>query len=638
MAATSPAPNPQDKPNRKLTIAAWIVFVLLHLILTAHSELYSPMWSDQPMSSVDFDTHSAQVQRVAEALDTWGKHWAYDPQLLAGFPEGTVFDTENKGWELWCFGLWKLGIPLPIAFNLFVLFVHLIVPWTVYVSARLFRLKSWEGLLAATLCLGLWFFDGQQRWSWFGGAVSFAFVAAAFVLPIALFYAHLHSNRKWLLVPLAVVMSIGHLIHPSTFVLLVVPMASMYIKHFRRLTWKQHASIASVAIVVIGSNAWWLYTAFRFVHYVTDHQPFFVGKITDIFVDAAGLVNDVYRTGLIGNRTGFRFLACIAAIMTLVLWRKDRDDRFLPLALGIGFLLAMAYLGGYFWVFRQIQQYRSATAAAFLACIPAAAFVGELHRRRTLHQLPKLAWAPFGLCAFMGASYLAHDVMYFFPRLIPKVPPLRTGENVPMSAFGFPPHGDYRHFPPDRFILETADWVNANNDGQGRFLVESWSIGEFLLSRTKAQILGGFRERNLDHNAANLFRHSPKGDLPQEDLEKYLTQYAVQWIIVTSLIPTLESSPLLEFKHRIGPHRIYKTQIPVSLVHEGTGNVKASLNRIDVTESDPNQNVVLRYHWLETLVCEPDCKVERAHLDDNLVGFIRIPAKHPESFSIINRY
>jgi hypothetical protein len=627
-----------SKRRRRAMAVAWVVVVFLHLALFVHAERNAPIFSGNYLSWIDFDTHAQQVVRATDAMAGWGKHWAYDTQLLAGYPSGTVFEADNKGWEVWTYVLWKLGIPRPIAFNLFVLFVHLVLPGTVYWSSRLFRLERWEALVAATLAMGIWFFDGLGRWSWYSGGVSYALLTFLFLLPLSLFYAHLRSEKAWPLIPMALVMSVGHLVHPSMFVLLVVPLTGMYLRRFRSLGWKRHAAILAVAFVVIGTNSWWLATAFRFAHYATDHQPFFVGGLHHILLDAAGLIDDLTRTGLIGNRTGFRFLALIAGIIMLVMWKRERDDRFFPLVLGIGFLLAMAYAGGYLWVFRQIQPYRFIVPAAFLAVIPAAALAGEVVRRRVLHGLPRLAWAPIGLAAFLGLSHLGKDILYFFPLSLPQVPPLPTGEQPNITTYGFPPHRDFRHYPPEVPFDDATQWVLKHDDGQGRFLVEWWVLGEHLLWRTNAQILGGFRERNMDHRAANLFYRYPRGDVPDEELARYLEEYAVRWVIVSMDLPFFESKGVLEHVATVGPHRMYRTKVPVSFVRDGPGHVRSSLNRIDVTGTDPNRDVVLRFHWFETLVCEPGCRVEREELADNPVGFIRIPAPHPASFAVVNGY
>ncbi|HQB43404.1 MAG TPA: hypothetical protein PLV85_07365 [Polyangiaceae bacterium] len=617
---------------------AFAVVLTIHLVLFVQVERQAPIFNGEPLSFIDFDTHAVQMLRVTEALDRWGKHWAYDVQTLAGYPEGTVFNADNKGWELWTYALWKLGLSRPTAFNLFVLFVHLLVPATVYLSSRLFRLEPWEALIATSIALGIWFFDGLGRWSWYSGGISFAFVSYLFLLPLSLFYAHFRTGKRWLLWPLAALMSLGHLVHPSLFVLLVVPMTGLYARHFRALRWTQHAAIVGVAVAVIGVNSWWLATAFRFAHYVTDHEPFFVGRLFDIVLDAAGLTDNLTRTGLVGNRTGFRFLSLIAGFMGLVLWRKQRDDRFLPFALGIGFLFVMAYAGGYVWIFRQIQPYRNIVPTAFLASIPAAAFVGQLARNNIFKGFPRLMWAPFGLLSFLSVLYLAKDVMYFLPFCLPAVPPLPTGEIVNITTYGFPPHRDFRHYPPEKHLDDIVAWVRQHDDGQSRFLVEWWVLGEHLLSRTQAQVLGGFRERNMEHRAANLFHRFPKGEIADDALARYLEQYAVRWVIVSLELPEFEKKPVLEQVATIGPHRIYRTRVPVSLTQEEPAEVSASLNRIDVYGTNPNRDVTLRFHWFETLVCEPQCRIERTPLADDPVGFIRVPAPHPTNFAIVNGY
>ena len=638
MAERSDESAKASRNKRIALVAAFCFVVIAHLILVLYAEQNAPIFKSEPLPWIDFDTHAEQVQRVTDALAGWGKAWGYDPSLLAGYPTGAVFEADNKGWELWTYVFWKLGMSKGAAFNIFVLFAHMVVPGAVYASARLFRLEKWEALLATSLAICLWFFDGLARWNWFSGGVAFSIVSFTFVLPIALFYSYLRTGRHWLLVPLALVMSAGHLIHPAMFVLLVVPMVALYARSFRKLGTLRHAAIVGVAVAVIASNAWWLATAFRFAHYVTDHEPFFVGKLKHLVFDVAELVDDLTRTGLIGNRTGFRLLSLAAGTIALVMWRKGKDDRFMPVALGMGALAGLAYLGGYLWVFRQIQSYRNVVPAAVLACIPAAALAGEVWRKKALHGLPRLAWAPIGLVTFLGASHLLMDALYFFPKAMPKLPPLPTGEVMSITAYGFPEHRDFRHFPPETHFDDIATWVREHDDGQGRFLVEWWVLGEHLLARTNAPILGGFRERNLQQRASNLFYAYPDGNVPDDVLAKYLEQYAVRWVIVTQSMPAFEGRAPLELAATVGPHRVFRSRLPVSYFALGSGHVRASLNRIEVEGTQPDQDIVLRFHWLETLVCQTGCKVVREPLDDNPVGFLRVPAPHPTSFSVVNGY
>ena len=93
--------------------------------------------------------------------------------------------------------------------------------------------------------------------------------------------------------------------------------------------------------------------------------------------------------------------------------------------------------------------------------------------------------------------------------------------------------------------------------------------------------------------------------------------------------PVIEIDPI---------HRVYKTKTPVSFFAEGSGRVKASLNRIEVSGTNPDEDIVLRFHWLETLVCAEGCTVKKEPLERDPVGFIRIPAPHPADFTIENGY
>ena len=62
------------------------------------------------------------------------------------------------------------------------------------------------------------------------------------------------------------------------------------------------------------------------------------------------------------------------------------------------------------------------------------------------------------------------------------------------------------------------------------------------------------------------------------------------------------------------------------------------MNRIEVKDSPPAEPLVLKYHHIDTLVCKPNCKVEREPIDGDLAGFIRIPAPHPANVIIENGY
>ncbi len=620
--------------------------VLSHLVLTFYYERPALIFGPEPNSWLDFDTHIEQVWRVTEALDGWGKAWAYDVQLLAGYPNGTIFDADNKGWELWTFALWKLGLPRGTAFNLFILLSHLMVPFVAYASARLFRLDRWASLLAMAIAMSLWFFDGFPRWNWWIGMIAWCQAGVLALLPIALFYRYVEDGRWWRAAAAAVLMAWGHLVHPYIFVALLFPMAAMYIRAFRTMGWRRHAGIVAIALFTIACNAYWLVTAFRFWHYILDSGYCFQAGVSYLLTDYLGLIGkDPLVSGVLSNRTGFRFLYIACTVLCLIGWRRTKDDRFLPFAAGAGGMFAITYLGGYVWITKQIQPYRFILPAIFMLVIPAAHYIVELVRSDRLRGLPRKAYVVIGVLIFITLPHFARDMLYFTPALLLDLKPLPEGKSAPISdvvgfgTFGFPKHMEFRHGPHWPDFTAVSEWLIANDDGQGRVLVEWNVLGEHLAWRTRSQILGGFHERNMKHTASNLFRFNPMGDMSDQELARYLQDYAVKWVILTHRRPLLEKRrDLLEPIKFIPNHRIYESKLGWSYFQQNQGRAVPSMNRIEVTGTEPGQDVVLRFHWLETLICTPGCSIAREPVLGNPVGFIRVPAPHPADFLIENGY
>ena len=107
--------------------------------------------------------------------------------------------------------------------------------------------------------------------------------------------------------------------------------------------------------------------------------------------------------------------------------------------------------------------------------------------------------------------------------------------------------------------------------------------------------------------------------------------------IVTRKMPKLEiREDVFEPLDWIPPHRIYRSKLDVGYLEQGSGQVNASMNRIEVRGSNPDEQLVLRFHWLDTFVCTPQCTIEKAPVLGDPVGFIRVHAGHPADIVIEN--
>lgn len=594
--------------------------------------------SPVPYSGFDFDTHVSQVWRVLEGLRGWGQPWVYDVQHLAGYPNGTIFDADNKGWELWTFAVASLGVPDGLAFNSFVIAAHLLVAPVVYASARLFELRRPYALLAAGFAVLYWYFDSWNHWEWFVGMIAYALAGYLFLLPLGALYRWTRQRRPWQAGLCALSMAVVHQVHPYAFFILVVPMGALYLRHLRELSRREHAVVWGIVAFTVLVNGWWLWGALRFWHYILDSSLFADPTLDSLGWDLLGLVGDPTAMGVIGNRTAFRLTLLAGATVVIVGWWRRGDDRALPFAAGLLALVGLTYLGGY-TPLAQIQPHRHVGPTGFLAVIPCAAGIESFVRQRQWTRLSRPAIALVAVLALPAAQHLARDVLYFTVRSLPPPAPLLDGQRVWYTQLGYGPHGDFSY--GDWTHEPLASWVRALGEVPGRILVEDWHVGEQLTWKTDAQILGGFIWRNLEHSWAHFFRWRPKGVASPEDLRHYVETYAVHWVILSTppdLAPWWDQSPVLQRVADVSHFRIYRVREPSPLLARGRGRVHADTNLIEVSGTDPAQDLVLRYHWLETLVCEPRCRLEREPIDIDGVGFIRVPAPHPPDLRIVNAY
>jgi hypothetical protein len=612
-----------------------LVVCTLHVALIDYFMPFAWLTAKIPISGVDFDTHVEQTWRVIEGLDGWGKSWVYDVNLLAGFPNGTIFDADNKLWELWTYALHVLGVPLSIGFNSFVFLAHvLILPWS-YATARLLDMRIGTSIGAMALSSMLWFFDSYAHWFWWIGTVAYIFAAYYYLLPLALFYRFTRDRKLWRVACVAVLMTLGHLLHPYIFFVMVMPMLGLYARVFRSLTRREHLAVVGIAVAVILGNAYWLVVAIQHWHYILNSAFYGQSQPGFILADFLNLLIDAHTSGYIGTRAGFRWLCLAGALGTLYFWRRERDPRYRMFASGFVWMFALAYLlPAVVDASRQIQPYRFVASAMFLSVFPAAALCARLWEERGALSVAMRV----GLCviAVPAVQHLASDVAYFVPDALPNVPQLNEAP-FPITATGYPPHFAYRHVHPSKVDRALADWVDAHAD-EGRIAMPDWT-GERMAWATRAQILGGFVELNMAHSRAHLARWVEGKHPSGAELREYLETYAVRYVILRFDDFGLPKHPeLFDPVTVVGGGWIFRSRVPVSFFFENDGRVDARTNLIQVEATDPSRDVVLKYHWHEALICRPNCKVERAVHARDEVGFIRVPAPHPASFLIENSY
>jgi hypothetical protein len=623
--------------------------IALQVALARYFLDFHAVFGAQPLRGDDFDVHIGQVNRVVEGLLHWGHSWVYDPKLLAGQPEGTIFDADNKAWELWTFAWLKLGVPQSVAFNSFVLFWQLLAPGVVYLAARLFRLGAFASLVASAMASSLWFFDSFAHWVWWIGMTSYAAASVFWLLPLALFHRFMESRRASQAVGCGLLLGIAHLLHPYSFFMLAPPFALLYLRTRTTLARRDHVAVLGIVLATLAINAYWLLNAWRHWRYVQNSAYFGQTGLRYLVADFFSVLLNPTDTGVIGTRTGFRFLFLAMAAAALVIWRRARDPRYAPLATALFALLAFAYLGAYFPYAGQVQPYRHVLPAAYAATIPAAFACEWLLAQRILARATRGAKTLAGILALVALQHLASDVLYFMPSLVPEVPVLIDGTPSPITAYGYLSH--FRS-PPQHFSFalprdpgvesqydSMVDWTRAHVSAGQRVLVDSAVLGERIAWQTDVEVIGGFRERNIAHARANMFRRFAGQELSEQTLGAYLAIFAIDFVIVHRDRPDLaRATDSLESLGVIHGWHVYKSRLPVTRFLRGGGELRASTNQLEVSASDPTQELLLSYHFHEALRCQPGCALLDLQVPFDDVGFLLIPAPHPARFTIRNVY
>lgn len=629
----------ESAPRTGRGFAAALACVIgVHAALLLYFAPPSVMFSKQPVVALDYALHVYQVDRASAAFREHRALWAYDPLLLAGQPAGVVEDLTSKGTELFVIALGGLGVPMGLAFNLFIVLVHLGLGVTAFAVGRLLRLERASTLVLYALWVALWFFDSFLHWSWWVGMISWSWASYGSVLLIALLYRTLEEPRPSRFAWLGLLAAGLALVHPFIVLTLAVPCLALYARSFKALARRDHALLWLAAGIAASTALVWIFPLLRFRHYVGDVDTFFNATLSFALFDSLDLLKDGRQTGA-PARTLFRTLAFVAGGVLLWRWTKRGDRRALPLGALVLSALVLAYGSAYFWHGRQTQPYRHIGPAMFAAAVPAAILLWEVFSPRALRAYPVAARLAIGLLAVVALPRVVRTVLHYVPDLLPERV-LRAKADVLSSALvglSEPRPVRMMHHGPLPYQTAIRDWLRENHRGRGRVVVADWVLAEYLVVAADVPILGGIVERNVPHVDAHLFRREPDGNLPVPELERYLEDYAVGFVIVFGDFGPLDARrELLEPAEVVGGHRIYRTRREPSYFAAGSGQVtEQAVNRIRVQElSGP---AVLRFHYLETLACRPDCSLSKQPIPGDRVGFIRVETSSRE-IEIYNAY
>jgi len=259
---------------------------------------------------------------------------------------------------------------------------------------------------------------------------------------------------------------------------------------------------------------------------------------------------------------------------------------------------------------------------------------------RKLRELDRSARLLLALCLVLIVPRFVRNVLYYVPELLPErvVRSKRDVTTSPLVGLTESYPLVQRHEGVPESYAAVRSWLAEHHGGRGRVVVTEWVLAEYLATATSVPILGGIKERNVPHVDAHLFRSDAANNLAGPKLAEYFERYAVGFVIVTGDFGILDQRrDLLVPARVVGGHRIYRTHAEPSFFARGQGRIaRQDLNLVEVADAQ-GEDMIVRFHWMETLRCRPNCALERSAVGGDRVGFIRVQ-KPPLRFQIYNSY
>lgn len=599
------------------------------------------LFSNTPIYTDDYGMHYSQCIAAKRFLSEFGRCWAYDPYFLAGFPRGVLVNADNKAWELF-YSLCSPLVGQGRAFKLYVLLFLVGCPLLIYRAVRNFQCSRAEALTAAWFSLFFLFLSTPKDFiQW--GMVSFV-IMSYFALYC---FSRLHvlfekfTIKNYLVATAAC--SLLLLMHILAVLIITVPAVVLYLGRANKFKFREHALVLLLPCVVLGVNGYWLVPIAQMLHYKTARPENyeFVLQIKSA-IEALNVYVKQYRSielcHPVLNNTLPEALLLLLGGGGLYRWGRRR---FYPRAFSFGFgaaaLFLIAYFGSHTPFFAQFQPQRFTIPLGLLLLVPAACMacrVGE-------QVLSGRSWRER---LFLVALAL---VVFYRPVVRP---------------FGiFYKNGLYRlncTFPEE--LHQLFEFFERETTTDGRILIED---SEFCPEEPEHQYYGGhftglfpeYVRREylaaprpmypITHSFASFTRgvlfERDVSSFSLDELQETFDLYNVLWIVCwhDETIRSFARFPgYIRPVAQVEKFIVYRVNREPSFFLKGTGRVRADYNKIELTDLRPEGGeIIIAYHWHETLQAEPPVPIDRVFLGEDPVGFVRIESP-PERLQLINSY
>ncbi|MFH1038888.1 MAG: 6-pyruvoyl-tetrahydropterin synthase-related protein [PVC group bacterium] len=587
-------------------------YLVLALILLTHLYgvvIFLPpgeqLLRGQPIYNSDYLLHFYQANSARHFLAASGRMWGYDPHLMAGYPANAIYDVGYKLSELFTSGFSFLGPAR--AYNLFIVITFLLPPLLIYWAAFKFGLTQPQALTATLLAVLIWHLDHNMNGissplqgilAW--GMFTFAFACFLSVFTIGVFFRYSRDGKRRDLVLFFICGPLLLLFHLFAAVIVALPLGILFLDGIRREPRKFLIILVLWVILILICNGFWILPLLTFRHYTRQFTPghFQWWLIRNFFV---------YHGGMRPLALWLFF-----GLLGIASWKKDRRPLQIAYLAVIVFFLFIGFRGSWIHpVIDALEPLRFIISLKCLLIIPAAVAVTgavEIVSSRTVKIIL--------LCAIL---FLMALLMPFTGRLSARLPE-----------------------KADQLI----DFLREKTDPSGRILVQNSDalhtgmyfgthVLFFPLYMPIEQIGGPPGRMPLVHHFAEFQYHRLFGrhltEFTGEAVREYLDLYNIRWIVVYSQTARAFFGDRPEITRLIGKVRyhqenkfyVFEVLREPDFFIKGSGNITATYDRIEIDNASPGE-IIIKYHWLETLKTRQEVRLEPVFMLDDPVPFIKL--------------
>jgi hypothetical protein len=572
--------------------------------------------SDFPIVNNDYIQYYARVLRIFEFLKH-GRFWGYDPYEMAGYPAvlrevGTFF-----------MAVLAYGLSALFSVKTTVLFCemagHLLVPLLIVPTIR--NIGGSKENAAVGFAILVVMYGGVDLLS------SVVITQGIFGFTLACFVAIWHTSlfwrwlvRKewstwgWLLFASVVLPQL----HPSAVIIGLVPMVVLFAAYVRQFRARDVIQLVVVVAIAIAGNWYWVRPYLAFSSWV-DLLPYWQSGWTWFYQ----LTVPAQSTWYYAVRAFAHLLLLGVLVASLRATFRISKFNFYVLASWIAWLALMVFEGSYFPFIKTLQPFRF-VLAFWLVIIVVAASQFEISRFKPKEQT---AFGVFMIVVLIAGWYqtvnMARTTIPLFTTRLGKTqqPFLDYVRSAPPFSGRLLLECGYRRIPNiDDICAVLSKQPLLGGHDPGNFLKARFTVFGGIDQNLPADY--DMKEKPVAFGRPLITYFDNEGLLTG-----YLRLYNVTEIAAWSAqtVRILNQFPdVMTLNGKKGEYSMYDVHLgtPTWFVR-GSGDLLADYDEIKIANASTGR-IVLKFHWIKTLKCDPPLPMRPVFLMGDPVPFIQL--------------